>query len=358
MKVLEVLSALDGGGVAHLLYAYCKNSYKEIQYDFVVTDDVEGMLEEPLKELGCKVYHITRMRNNIKNHNTELKKIILEGQYDVVHDHSDIKSFFTLIIAKKCGVRKTIAHSHRSLFETGIKYKIINSICRMITFKYADQLVACGRDSAISVYGKKLYQSGKIVILPNAIDTDVYLYDESIRKDLLKKYGIENKLVIGHVGRFVKEKNHYFILKIFVELLKCQPSSMLVLLGDGPLIDQIKRKAFEYGIADQVLFMGNRDDINQMLNMFDVFLFPSISEGFPVVLVEAQTNGVNVICSDVITNEIKLEKNLTFYSLENTEEDWAKEILKLGRRRNKKPKNTIMKYDIKRNVNIIKKLYE
>lgn len=358
MKVLEILSALDGGGVAHLLYEYCKNSYKEIQYDFVVTDDAEGMLEEPLKELGCRVYHIMQMRKNIKNHNAELERIILEGQYDVVHDHSDIKSFFSLMIAKKCGVRKTIAHSHRSLFETGIKNKIIDSICRMITFKYADQLVACGRDSAISVYGKKKYQSGKIVILPNAINTEAYLYNESIRKDLLQKYDIENKLVIGHVGRFVKEKNHYFILKIFAELTKYQPNSVLFLFGDGPLIDQIRRKACEYGIEDQVLFMGNRDDINLMLNMFDVFLFPSISEGFPVVLVEAQANGVNVICSDVITDEIKLENNLTFYSLENSEEDWANEILKLGKRRNKKPTNTIMKYDIKSNVNIIKKLYE
>ena len=179
------------------------------------------------------------------------------------------------------------------------------------------------------MFGDRTFEQGKVTIINNAIDLDKFKYDEKLRKEKRKELEIkDDTLVIGHIGRFVAQKNHTFLIDIFNELHKTEKNSILLLIGQGPLMDEIKQKVKTLGISDSVKFLGQRDDVNELYQVFDVFLLPSLYEGLPVVGVEAQATGNLCILSSSMTQETKILNTTIFLQLTQTPNEWSTAILK------------------------------
>jgi len=326
MRVLQVMSELDGGGVERLMYEYCRR-IPEIQFDFTITAKNEGILEKPLKELGCNIYHTAKIRENPLLYIKQLKNVIANGKYDIVHSHISYGSAFAMYLAAKCGVKVRIAHSHDAYIPQTFAGKIERQMFTAICKKYATDLFACGNDAARWLWGKKVFNEKKIYIVHNAIDTKQFAFSEETRYKMRKELGIENKLVVGHVGRFTVQKNHRFLVRIFAEVKKLREDAVLLLVGRGVLEEEIKEQVRALGLGKDVLFLGVRNDVAALLNAMDIFVLPSLYEGLPVTLVEIQANGLASIVSDAVTAEIKLLDNIEYFSLNRSMKEWAKQIV-------------------------------
>lgn len=174
---------------------------------------------------------------------------------------------------------------------------------------------------------KKTFNNGEVYVLNNAIDTKAYKYNSEIRNETRKSLHLNNKFVIGHIGRFSDPKNHSFLIKVFAEVSKIKENSTLLLVGEGPLLGRVQKLVIKYSLEDKILFLGLRTDISDLLQAMDVFVLPSLYEGLPVIAVEAQAAGLPCVVSDNVTNEIELTNILTFESLNTTPSVWAKKVI-------------------------------
>lgn len=199
---------------------------------------------------------------------------------------------------------------------------------RPFSKKYATDYFACSELAGRWLFGDKTFEQGKVTIINNAIDLSKFKYDEKIRKEKRKELNInDDTLVVGHIGRFVAQKNHTFLIDVFNELHKKEKNSILLLIGQGPLMDEVKQKVETLGISESVKFLGQRDDVNELYQVFDVFLLPSLYEGLPVVGVEAQATGNLCILSNSMTQETKILDTTKFISLDMKTEEWVSIIL-------------------------------
>lgn len=280
--------------------------------------------------------------------------------YDVVHMHSSSKNFYILKCAAKWNIPVRVAHSHNTGFQSRNPFVIaFGNILKYPMRKYATHWVGCSMLACEWLFGKGCVQRGEAQVILNGIDSSLFIYDEKIRNEVRKEFNIEDKFVIGHVGRFVNQKNHTFLLDIFAEIVKRREDAVLVLIGIGELMDAMKEKAKDLGIADKVLFIGFRDDRNRIMQGMDSFLFPSLYEGLSVVLVEAQASGLPVFASDSTTTETKYSPYMKFLSLQQPASEWAEEILKVGRVERKDMTEIIKNagFEIKTMINNLYQLY-
>lgn len=322
MKILFVTSDLDGGGIERLLFDYCVRLRNDAQFDFAITASKEGLLEQPLKELGCKIFRISTIHNSLATHNRQLKEIMMNGNYDIVHDHGGYCGLFTMILAKRCGIKIRIEHSHSSFESENLFQKIKRKMITVLTRHYATDLFACGIDA-----GKWMWGNAKNVhVMKNAINTKAFLFDDIARKDIRRQLGIDNKFVIGNVARFSIQKNHCFLLNVFAKICETRKDAVLLLVGTGELLSEMKQLANELRIIDNVLFLGIRSDVHRLLNAMDVFVLPSLYEGLPVSLVEVQANGLEAFVSDSVTREVQILQNCHYLPLEKGYSFWAEQI--------------------------------
>ena len=326
MKILNITSDLDGGGVDRLLFDYCSQLINDIQFDFVVNKKREGMLEQPLKDLGCNIFHITQIRESFKKHNQQLEDILKANQYDIVHDHSGYKAWCNLRLAKRCGIKVCIAHAHQAFMTETFVQKNIRKISTVITKFYANELFACGSDAAKWMWGNKAFCNGKVYIMKNAICAEKFDYSFDMRKKLRNELNITDKYVIGNVARLTFQKNQKFLVDIFAEIKKVRKDAVLMLVGRGDLENDIRQQVKKLGLSDSVFFMGVRNDVPYLLNAMDVFVLPSRFEGLPVTLIEIQANGLPAVISDVVTKEAVMSNEICFMSLSKTALEWAKKI--------------------------------
>lgn len=353
MKILHILPELDGGGIERILYDYCSRMILDVQFDFVVTSKREGILEEPLKKLGCRIYHVARMRENFELYLKQLDTIFRNGKYDIVHSHIGYKSFLALYYAKKYGVTVKIAHSHTCNVPETKKEKCDRLIFASLTKYMATDLFACSHSAAKWMWHNDCY------IMNNAINTTQFAFSKEKRTTIRKAFGIEDKFVIGNVARFSWEKNHEFLINIFAEIKKLRDNAVLMLVGRGDLEEIITKQVKELGLEKDVLFLGVRNDVPDLLNAIDVFLLPSKHEGVPVTLVEAQANGLPMFVSDTVTKEIKLADNVAYLSLSDTATTWAKTIVEANNQRNENGIETVVSngYDIEAEAEKMKQKY-
>jgi glycosyltransferase involved in cell wall biosynthesis len=256
-----------------------------------------------------------------------LQKFFKEhNNYAAVQGHMTSTAAIYLPIAKKAGIPITIAHARSAGVDQGIR-GIITRIIRHPLKNRADYLFTCSREAAISVYGTKAVKEGKVWTIPNAIYADRFSYNETVRNEVRKELGIEDKFVIGHVGRFGFMKNHAYLIDIFNEVYKQRNDAVLVLIGKGELEADIKSKVEQLGLKDKVYFLGTRPDVERYYQAFDYFVFPSTFEGFPGSVAEAQASGLRCLVSDKITREVALTELVTYKSINESPKSWAKEIL-------------------------------
>ncbi len=363
IRVAQIIGKWLGGGVESVVMNYYRHIDRtKIQFDFICDEDSTNIPYEEIEKMGGKVILIPPYQKVFKYHK-KLKEVLKSGGYKIVHSHINTLSVFSLFAAKCAGVPVRIAHSHSTTNKKEKKKNLLKQVLRPFSKVFATDYMCCSELAGRWLFGNKEYDNGNVYLLNNAIDLDKFKYDEEKRKEKRKELNIEDDtLVIGHVGRFVEQKNHRFLIDIFNEVHKQKEKSILLLAGQGPLMGEMKEKVKILGIEDSVKFLGQRNDINELYQAFDVFCLPSLYEGLPVVGVEAQATGLLCIFSDDMTKETKVLDTTEFLSLNQSVEEWTYTILK--KYKSFKRKNCINEiskkdFNIKKEANkLTQKYYE
>lgn len=324
IRILQIVTTMNRAGLETMLMNYYRNIDRNmVQFDFLVHRQEKSNYEDEILKLGGKIYRLPYLNPFSFHYRKELKNFFIQHpEYQIVHCHLDCMSSIPLYYAKKAGVKVLIAHSHNSNQDKNLKYPLKLYYKRKIS-KVATHLFACG-DKA----GQWMFNNSHFLILNNAIDTKKYLFNEEVAKELRVQLNLQDKFVIGHVGRFNEQKNHEFIIDIFNELLKINQNAHLLLVGEGILKEKMIAKVDELNISDNVTFYGLCDHVERILQVFDIFLFPSLYEGLPVTMVEAQASGLKCFISDKVPNECIITENVDVLKLSDPLELWVNEINK------------------------------
>lgn len=361
IRIAQIVGKCVGGGVESVIMNYYKYiDYTKIQFDFFIDEDSTTIPYEEIESLGGKVILIPPYQKLFK-YQRKLKKMLKNGEYEIVHSHINTMSIFPLFAAMRAGVKIRIAHSHSITNPIEKKRNFIKQILRPFSKIFATHYMCCSEVTGRWLFGNRTYNCDKVYLLNNAITIHDFVYNEKIRKDKRNELHIkDDTLVIGHIGRFVNTKNHKFLIEIFNEVHKKEPKSILLLAGQGPLINKIQEMVNSMKLSNVVKFLGQRLDANELYQAFDVFVLPSLYEGLPVVGVEAQTSGLLCVFSDEMTKEAKILDSTTFMSLSNSAEEWAKVILdsiKTHKRTNTMEEVSKKGYDIKNEVSKLENKY-
>ncbi len=362
IKVLHVIGSLNVGGAENVAMNYARFIDRtKFQCDYLVFGEEEGTYEKEAIRLGSKVIHSNSPRKGYSNFLKNLKMILRNGKYDIVHTHTLLNNGLILKAASSVKITKRVSHSHST--DSGKKetffYKIYAFLMKRLIRKYATDFLACGKDAGEYLYGEKLFKE-KGVVIHNGIDTQKFIFNENKRSIVRKKLFKNHNLVIGHIGRLSEVKNHLFLLDIFNELQKLNRNTSLLIVGDGVLRLTIERKVKELELEDSVFFLGMRSDIEDILQAIDVFVLPSFFEGFPVTLIEAQASGLPCVISSSITPQVKVTELVTFLSLDESAQVWAEKILDCARteRSDKSEEMREKGFDVYKTLRQLENIYE
>ena len=349
IRVLQILGIVANGGVEAVIMNYYRNIDKsKIQFDFVVHNDADENYINEVLSMGAKVYKVTPYNKNIFKFMYEIYRIIKSNQYQIVHSNMNTLSGFALFPAFLAGAKVRILHNHTTDSKEEKLRSLIKRVLRPFAKLFANQYWACSKLAAEWMYGKNAVMNEKVKIINNAIDLEKFKFNKEKREQLRKELGLENYFVIGHVGRFVKTKNHEFLIELFNEVLRRNENARLILIGDGKIKPQIEEKVEKLGIEIAVIFLGNRNDVADLYNAMDVFVFTSFYEGLGMVVIEAQVNSAPVITSSAVPEEAKVTDNIKFLNLHKSKIEWCDAILNSERKEAVKNKNTLLKnFDIK-----------
>lgn len=356
IRVLHVVTYMGRGGLETMLMNYYRHiDRSKVQFDFLVHREFEADYDEEIKSLGGRIYHVSRLVPWSRRYKAELRRFFrTHPEYKIVHVHQDCLSSVALQCAKECGIPVRIAHSHNSNQDKNIKYLFKRYYMRKIP-ETATELFACGKAAGDWMFGGETYR-----LLPNAIAAEKYIYEEEKAKKIKKELDLEKNLVIGHIGRFNPQKNHKFLIDIFEKCFEKNQKVRLMLIGDGEGRKEIENKVKERGLQDNVIFMGVRRDVPELLQAMDVFVFPSLYEGLPVTMIEEQAAGVPAVISDRVSEECIITKDLVkVEGLEETPEQWAGEILKQVKisKRDRSEEIKKAKYDVETNAKWLEEYY-
>lgn len=355
IRVLQIVTYMGRGGLETMIMNYYRNiDRNKVQFDFLVHRQEEADYDKEIVALGGKIYHIPMLNPFSKSYFNALDSFFKEHKYDIVHCHLDCMSAYPLKIAQKNGVRVRIAHSHNKSQDKNLKYPIKLYSKRLIP-KYATHLLSCGKEAGDWMFNGKPY-----TILNNAIDAQSYRFDKQIREEMREQLGFNQEdFVIGHVGRFNPQKNHNFIIDVFNFVHKKNTAAKLVLVGTGDGQKAIKEKVESLALSDSVLFLGNRTDVNKILQAMDVFLFPSLYEGLPLSIIEAQAAGLPCVISDNVPPECIVTDLIEAASLDDALAKWEIVITSQKSVKRKDTYELIKKsgFDVKSNVLVLEKMY-
>lgn len=278
--IAHIMGKWNGGGVESVVMNYYRNiDRNKIQFHFLCDEDSTDIPYEEIEKLGGKVIVIPPYQKLFK-YQKELYRIFKENNYKIVHSHINALSVFPLRIAKKAKIPVRIAHSHSTSNKKEWKKNILKMILRPLSKLYANNYFACTEYAGKWLFGKKVVERKELNVINNAIDLKKFEFNENTRKALREELGIkDDTLIIGHVGRFMKQKNHEFLIEVFNKVYKKNQNTLLILIGQGPLLSEIKQKAINLNIEDKIKFIGQVTDVEKYYNIMDIFLFPSIYEG-------------------------------------------------------------------------------
>ena len=341
VRVLHVLGNTNlGGAESRIMDLYRHTDRNRVQFDFLVHSGEEGFYEKEIRELGGRIFRVPRFRiYNYFSYRKALKEFFQEHhEFALVQGHMTSTAAIYLPVAKKAGVKKTAAHARSAGVDKGLKGIMTRFLRRNLADK-ADYLFTCSELAGISVYGEKAVREGKTIFIPNAIDCAGFTFDPVKREKMREELGLTDALIIGHVGRFHYAKNHEYLLRVFAEL--CQMGTgaggstaetgadqnyHLILLGEGPLMEDTRKLAEDLGVADRVHFLGNHKNIADYYQAMDYFVYPSRYEGMPGTIVEAQASGLPCLMSDTICREVIATELVETMSIEKEPKVWAEEL--------------------------------
>lgn len=362
IKVLQILPGLNRGGLeTFVMNVYRNIDRSKIQFEFL-TNAVDGDYSDEIKSLGGIIHYIPPRRKGINAFMRNLNAFFKENadKYKAVHYHeSSLSSLEVLYYAKKYKIPIRIIHSHSSSISGSKLHYITHYLGKLMVKHLANVYYGCS-DKALDWMFKFSGVRNKATLINNGINTNDFSFNESSRKKYRSELNIEGSLTIGHIGRFCQVKNHSFLLKIFKSLTEIRPDSRMILVGVGELTDIVKEEAVDLGISDKILFLGLRTDTAQLLQAMDAFVMPSFFEGLPVVLVEAQTSGLPIICSDTVSDMSRIIPEYCNMSLNDSAKLWADKILDITSRTVRKNRQNLIVaagFDIKDTANKLSTLY-
>ena len=389
--VLILITVMDRAGAETIMMNYLRNIDRDkIQIDFLINRQEKADYEEEIVQLGSRVYHMCPLYPlKFGRYRKEFKAFLREHpEYKIIHSHLEERSYFALKIAKQMGVPIRIVHAHSvpkrfdmkmpvrlyfrhklkgvythrfacseepakwlygttqcvTLEEYGSSQRVTLEACQKYSGAQHVTLEACQKYSGAQHVTLEACRENKskaepatespVIIMKNAIDTKKFAFDEQARQKIRKSLHIkEDTLVVGHIGRFTYEKNHKFLIDIFHEVNKLNDNCRLLLIGGGKPKEEVETKAEivkkvrELGLENKVKFLGVRDDVNDLISAMDVLVMPSVSEGFPVTLMEAQAAGLRCIVSDVVTYQCNVTEEMQFMSLNQDAQEWANKVV-------------------------------
>lgn len=369
IKVMQINAGNKNfGGVSAMTLKIYKNiDRKKFQFDFVSPMKTTYELKrKEIEQLGGNIVELNTSGNIIKRKiqlHLRLTELIKRRKYQIVHINSGA-FFFNLqvaAIAKMAGAKRIIVHSRNGINHNEKIKNFLKVPCKPLLRLLATDFLTCSKEASENMFTKRMIKNNEIITIHNGIDTKQYKYNENIAKEYKSKLNIEGKIVIGNIGRFMEQKNHKFLLEVFEKFLKINKNSVLLLIGEGKLKEKIKNYAKELKIDKNILFLGLREDVPNLLMSMDCFILPSIYEGLPAVGVEAQASGLPLILADTITKEVKFSENVKYLSLNESTTTWANEInnmLNKGENRELAYENVKEKgFDIKDTAKKIEEIY-
>ncbi len=328
IRILHMIGSLNIGGSQSMVVNLHKAiDRSKVQFDYIIDRPGELYFAETIRQLGGKIYELPTFKGfNFLEIRKSWKTFFKNHpEYRILHSHIRSYASLYLPIAKKAGL-KTIIHSHNTSSGKGVK-AVVKSCLQYGLRKNADYYFACSKAAGKWLFGEKITKQSNYFVLNNAIDVGKYAFSEQSRKKIRDEFNIKDQFVVGHVGRFHPQKNHLFLVDVFARVHEKYPNSILMLVGTGELMNLVKEKIAEYKLNDSVIFAGARSDVNELLSAFDVFLFPSLFEGLPVTLVEAQAAGVPCFVSSTITQEVDFANKIKYIPISDGAEFWANEIM-------------------------------
>lgn len=329
IRILHVIDRLKKvSGIARVILNYYDNIDTSIvQFDFLVVD-FDSDIVDAVAQRGGRVYKIVKLGlfNGVKvKQQIEDFFSIHEGKYQIVHSSFYHIDFLLFPIAKKHGVKVCIAHSHNTKYADYCLRSIRNALLCKLSSINATHFVACSKMAGKFQFGHKRVEAGKVFILNNAVNSKKYEYNETERNRVRKELGIEEEYVLGNVGRFNKQKNHIYLFEVFCDYLAVDSDAILLLVGEGELIDYFKSKAIDAGISEKVIFLGARGDVPNILQAMDCYVFPSLYEGLGISLIEAQAAGLPCVAASTIPMESKVTNNVVYLGF-NDKKEWVEAI--------------------------------
>lgn len=330
VKVLQIGLSSYPGGVENAIMNYFRFLDKEkIHYDFLCTENILAYSDE-IEKNGSKIFYLSSPKKSIGAFKKEFSALLKKESYDVVHINMlSAANMFPVIYAHRNHVKKIIVHAHNSYLPSGILKKTVHHALKHTIGLFTENFMACSPGAAKWLFGYK--NLDKTFILHNAVDYSRFAFNPELRSAMRKRYGIDaSTVVIGHVGRFNEEKNHNFLVELFCKYNKINRSSKLILVGDGKLLDTVKKQVENLDLLSDVIFIGSVSDASSYYQMMDVFCMPSYFEGLGIVAIEAQASGLPCICSTGVPQEAIISDAAMRISLDDSEK-WLNEMIKMGK---------------------------
>lgn len=327
IRVAVVMGKMHAGGKKNLVMEYYRHIDRtKVQFDFFCDEDSNSVPKEEIESLGGRVYMIPPYQKIIANMKA-MKKIFRENKYPILHGYNSTMNIFAMLAGKQCRIpvriNESISMGHKSDKKNILK-NLLKPFSKCFATHYMSNGEVCGRWQ----FGDKLFDAGKVKVFKTVIDTRKHRFEPKLREKCRNEFGIKDNIVIGHIGRFTIQKNTFFVIDIFNEIIKKEPKAKLLLIGHGELEEEMLNRIKGYKIEDNVLFLGKREDINQFYNAMDCFLLPSLYEGLPVVGVEAECCGLPIFFSTEIPRESSPCDDLGFFiGLDKNAENWADKLL-------------------------------
>ncbi len=332
IRVLHIVTQMNRAGLENrLMDIYREIDKSSIQFDFYTNRTSEGLYDQEIIAMGGRVYYSgsiqrTGVYKKVKEFDSFLKE---HGEYQIVHSHVNEWSTLFCYAAKRNRIPVRIAHSRGANNEKSIK-RVIKSIIKFPINHYANYCFAVSEKAGVHLFGNRMNKRGRIKILPNAVDCNKFKFNENKRVESRIELGCANAFVVVHVGNFTNAKNHRFLIDVFANIWKKDSNAILYLAGDGEKRSSVQEYVNELGLSHNVYFLGSYSKVDRLLQAADIFIFPSLHEGFPGAVLEAEAAGVPCIISDTITEEVVLTENCTRFSLERSAEDWANKAIEIS----------------------------
>lgn len=327
LRVAQVMGKLVSGGVESVVFNYYRHiDRRKIQFDFYYDADSTSPPPEDVAAMGTRFIQVPPYQN-LPAYLGGLTRHFKENRYQIVHAHLNTLSVFPLCAAWMAGVPVRVCHNHSTAGKGETVKNILKYTLRPFAKVFATDYCACSYHAGKWLFGKPAMERGKVTVFRNAIDLERFQYDPLTREAVRRELELEGKLVLGHVGRFCYQKNHAFLVDIFAEVHRRRPEAVLLLAGNGALMEAVRQKVRELELEHSVRFLGVRTDVERLYQAMDVFVLPSRYEGLGIVSVEAQATGLPCVCSDEVPAEVQLSAGLRFLPLDAPPARWADVVL-------------------------------